>query len=74
MFFLGLGANQQIVKDIETSLFVLCLDKVLPQEMFVGKNNESVRAVQSLTGCSSSSNSGNRWHDKTVQVTILFNT
>lgn len=56
------------MKDIETALFVLCLDKALPKEIFVGKNNESIRAIQSLTGCSSKLNAANRWHDKTVQV------
>ena len=68
----GIDSNKKILKDIEDSLFVLCLDKELPKEYFNAKNEASVRAVQSLTGCSSSTNSGNRWHDKTIQVNYNF--
>ncbi|XP_051166865.1 carnitine O-acetyltransferase-like [Leptopilina boulardi] len=65
-----IGSNGKILKDIESSLFVLCLDKQLPNDAFKTKNNESVRSVQSMTGYSSSTNSGNRWHDKTLQYII----
>lgn len=64
----GVGNNREIIKDIETSLFVLCLDKDITKDAFKDKNNASVRAVQSLTGYNSCTNAGNRWHDKTVQV------
>ncbi|XP_018051883.1 PREDICTED: carnitine O-acetyltransferase isoform X2 [Atta colombica] len=67
---LELGNNRNIIKDIESSLFILCLDKNLPKDAFNEKNNASVRAVQSMTGCSSYVNAGNRWHDKTVQYII----
>lgn len=66
----GIGSNEKILKDLESSLFVLCLDKKLPNDAFKSKNNESVRAVQGMTGFSSSTNAGNRWHDKTVQYIV----
>lgn len=66
--FSELGDNRNVIKDIETSLFVLCLDKDIPEDAFREKNNASVRAVQTLTGFDSCANAGNRWHDKTVQV------
>lgn len=68
--FLEQGNNDKIIKDIEQSMFILCLDKEMPKEAFVNKNNASVRALQSLTGYSSDLNAGNRWHDKTLQVTL----
>lgn len=67
---LGLGKNRDIIKDIETSLFVLCLDNNIPKDAFREKNNASVRAVQTMTGFDSSVNAGNRWHDKTVQYIV----
>ncbi|XP_011159104.2 carnitine O-acetyltransferase isoform X2 [Solenopsis invicta] len=67
---LELGNNRNIIKDIETSLFILCLDKNLPKDAFKEKNNASVRAVQAMTGYNSSVNAGNRWHDKTVQYIV----
>lgn len=72
VFFLELGNNRNIIKNIETSLFILCLDKNIPKDAFKEKNNASVRAVQTLTGFNSCLNAGNRWHDKTVQVTYLI--
>ncbi|XP_029158264.1 carnitine O-acetyltransferase-like isoform X2 [Nylanderia fulva] len=65
-----LGNNRSIIKDIETSLFILCLDKNIPKDAFKEKNNASVRAVQALTGFNSCLNAGNRWHDKTVQYIV----
>ncbi|XP_020281994.1 carnitine O-acetyltransferase-like [Pseudomyrmex gracilis] len=67
---LEIGNNRKIIKDIETSLFALCLDKDIPKDAFKDKNNASVRAVQSLTGYNSCTNAANRWHDKTVQFII----
>lgn len=71
--FSELGNNKNIIKDIESSLFILCLDKDIPKDAFKQKNNASVRAVQTMTGYSSCVNGGNRWHDKTVQVKYLNN-
>ncbi|XP_046833806.1 carnitine O-acetyltransferase-like isoform X2 [Vespa crabro] len=64
------GNNGKIIKDIEESMFILCLDKEMPKEAFENKNNASVRALQSLTGYSSDLNAGNRWHDKTIQFIL----
>lgn len=69
--FSELGNNKSIIKDIETSLFILCLDTNIPKDAFKEKNNASVRAVQAMTGFNSCLNAGNRWHDKTVQVKYL---
>jgi len=71
--FSGLGNNKDIIKDLETSLFILCLDKNIPAVAFRKKNNASVRAVQTMTGFNSHLNAGNRWHDKTVQVKYSAN-
>ncbi|XP_043275931.1 carnitine O-acetyltransferase-like isoform X2 [Venturia canescens] len=65
-----IGNNAEILADIEGALFILCLDKNLPKVSFSNKNIASVRAVQCMTGYSSVTNSGNRWHDKTVQYII----
>ncbi|OXU29095.1 hypothetical protein TSAR_004262 [Trichomalopsis sarcophagae] len=67
-----LGSNSKILNDIETALFALCLDKELPKELFKNKNVESVYALESLTGCNSSINAANRWHDKTVQYILSY--
>lgn len=67
-----IGNNGKILKDIESSLFILCLDKKLTNDAFKSKNNESVRSVQCMTGFNSDTNAGNRWHDKTVQVNIFY--
>ncbi|XP_050455190.1 carnitine O-acetyltransferase-like [Cataglyphis hispanica] len=67
---LELGNNRNIIKNIETSLFILCLDKNIPKTAFQEKNNASVRAVQTMTGFNSCLNAANRWHDKTVQYII----
>ncbi|XP_015186144.1 PREDICTED: carnitine O-acetyltransferase-like isoform X2 [Polistes dominula] len=64
------GHNEKIIKEIEQSMFILCLDKEIPKESYQDKNNASVRALQSLTGSNSDLNAGNRWHDKTVQFII----
>lgn len=56
-----IGNNSAIIKDIETAMFVLCLDQAIPPNTFEGKNILSVRAKQSLTGFSITTNAGNRW-------------
>ncbi|XP_014234236.1 carnitine O-acetyltransferase-like isoform X2 [Trichogramma pretiosum] len=68
----SIGKNEEILKNLETALFVLCLDKELPKSAFSNKNNSSVRGIQSLTGYSSSTNAGNRWHDKIVQYILSY--
>ncbi|XP_063984221.1 carnitine O-acetyltransferase-like isoform X2 [Diachasmimorpha longicaudata] len=66
----AIGDNSKLIKDIEESLFIVCLDREIPREKFGGKNISSVRAKQALTGFSIDSNSGNRWHDKTLQFIV----
>ncbi|KAL2750080.1 carnitine O-acetyltransferase-like isoform X1 [Vespula maculifrons] len=64
------GNNGKIIEDIEQSMFILCLDKEMPKEIFGNRNNASVRALQSLSGYNSDLNAGNRWHDKTIQYFV----
>lgn len=71
--FLEQGNNGKIIEDIEQSMFILCLDKEMPKEIFGNRNNASVRALQSLSGYNSDLNAGNRWHDKTIQVMLNVN-
>lgn len=52
-------------------MFVLCLDQGMPSNKFPDKNYESVGALRTMTGISSDTNAGNRWHDKAVQVRIV---
>jgi len=58
--------NKESVTAIQKSIFTLCLDGARPQvtnEMY-----RSCAAVQTLHGGGSQWNSGNRWFDKTLQV------
>ena len=60
--------NKDILENyIEKALFVVCLDKPLPN------NNSSYDTKCSkllLHGCGSKYNAGNRWYDKTIQVNV----
>lgn len=63
--------NQASLQSIQNSLFVLCLDKPMPvTEDFVRKM--SMAGGMMLHGGGSEMNTGNRWFDKTLQVTWLF--
>lgn len=56
--------NKSSVEVIQKSLFILSLDDVVP-------NNDSyynMSCHQLITGGGASYNTGNRWYDKTVQV------
>ncbi|XP_012266686.1 carnitine O-acetyltransferase-like isoform X2 [Athalia rosae] len=64
--------NGKILADIENAMFVLCLDKAIPDNIQGDKNYESIRAVQSMTGGSCDANAGNRWHDKAVQYIVSY--
>ncbi|GAB1597880.1 carnitine O-acetyltransferase-like [Argonauta hians] len=64
--------NQASFNMIQSSLFVLCLDKSIPLP-----NNKSrylsVTSGNMLHGGGSALNSGNRWFDKTMQIIIGHN-
>lgn len=61
------GSNIQSLKAIESSLFVLCLDKAFNGDSY---NDQSATAMETIHGCGSDSNGGNRWFDKTVQFIV----
>lgn len=61
--------NKESVRAIQKSIFTVCLDAPKPRvsdEMYHNKV-----AAQMLHGGGSRWNSGNRWFDKTLQVTIM---
>ena len=62
--------NKKSIEEIESALFVLALDKKYP-EMPAYMNKCTVAALQMLHGLGSLSNSGNRWFDKTIQVSVF---
>lgn len=58
--------NRKSVKEIQKSLFVLSIDRELPQIV-----DDITTAEHTLvTGAGSNYNSGNRWYDKTIQFII----
>lgn len=75
--------NQRNIELIETALIVLCLDEPLPLNFNsqgftgaspsvhnAGKRDETNMAHEMIHGGGSSSNSGNRWFDKTMQIIV----
>ena len=57
--------NKASIQNIKRSIFVLCLDELLPGDM---SDERSVAAKMMLHGGGSQLNTGNRWFDKTIQV------
>lgn len=57
--------NAAVLKEIETSLFVLSLDSVCDTSSV---NAQTKAALQTIHGGGSKCNSSNRWFDKTIQV------
>lgn len=59
--------NQASIQNIKRSIFVLCLDELLPGDM---SDERSVAAKMMLHGGGSQLNTGNRWFDKTIQFVV----
>lgn len=60
--------NKESVRAIQKSIFTVCLDAPMPRvsdEMY-----QSRVAAQMLHGGGARWNSGNRWFDKTLQVSV----
>lgn len=58
--------NQASVEEIRKSLFFVCLDGDFPYEK--GDNRQTIAGKQLIHGGGSKGWAGNRWYDKTVQV------
>lgn len=57
--------NENSIKEIQSALFLVCLDNPMPGN---DGNRRSLASKQFIHGGGSRANSGNRWFDKTVQV------
>lgn len=55
------------METIQKSIFLLCLDKVVPETTV---NRKTHVALQTIHGGGAKHNAGNRWYDKTIQVNI----
>lgn len=60
------NGNKQSVSEIQKSLFVLSIDREMPQI----QDDITTAEHMLVTGAGSRFNSGNRWYDKTVQFVI----
>lgn len=60
--------NRESVRSIQRSIFIVCLDKPVPQVSEDVYRNQV--AGQMLHGGGSKLNSGNRWFDKTLQLIV----
>lgn len=59
--------NKESVKTIQSSIFLLCLDKSVSNTSL---NNRTHAALQTIHGGGSKGNGGNRWYDKTIQFIV----
>ncbi|KAK7593027.1 hypothetical protein V9T40_007779 [Parthenolecanium corni] len=59
--------NKIVLREIETSLFVLSLDSICDVS---SANAQTKAALQTIHGGGSKCNSGNRWFDKTIQFIV----
>ena len=50
---------------------MVCLDKEMPE--LGAPNRQTVAALQMIHGGGSFGNAGNRWYDKTIQVSSAVN-
>lgn len=62
------GTNRNSVENIQTSLFLLCLDE--PCSHLSAPNAATLAAQQIIHGGGSKGSSGNRWFDKTIQIVV----
>lgn len=62
--------NKASVEEIQKSLFLVCLDGPMP--FAENENRQTVASKQFIHGGGSCGNAGNRWYDKTVQVSFFF--
>lgn len=60
--------NKESVRTIQRAIFLVCLDKAIPQTGTL--NRKTHVAVQTIHGGGPSANSGNRWFDKTIQFIV----
>lgn len=60
--------NRNSVENIETSLFLLCLDG--PSSHLSAPNVATLAAQKIVHGGGSKGSSGNRWFDKTIQIVV----
>ena len=77
-----LGAdNQASLHDIETSIFIICLDRAVSithnHHRSIDETDHNLRddnslSLQMLHGQGSHLNSCNRWYDKTMQVSSKY--
>ncbi|XP_063902174.1 carnitine O-acetyltransferase-like isoform X2 [Zophobas morio] len=59
--------NLKSAREIQTSLFLVCLDKPMCHE---NDDNRTAASRQLIYGGGSSANAANRWYDKTVQFVV----
>lgn len=62
--------NAVCLDSIKKSLFLMCIDG--PNPILSNVNKDTMAALQTVHGCGSRYNAGNRWYDKTIQVSIGF--
>lgn len=63
--------NRKSAEEIQRCLFMVCLDKQMPKSL-QGDSRRTIGGKQFIHGGGSAGNAGNRWYDKTVQVSIFF--
>ncbi|XP_063376290.1 carnitine O-acetyltransferase [Cydia fagiglandana] len=63
--------NKESLKDVQSSLVVLCLDKPVGLWKAADKNGrQNIAGAQTIHGGGAGLNGGNRWFDKTVQFIV----
>lgn len=60
--------NKQSIEMIQKSIFLLCLDKPVPETSTL--NRKTHVALQTIHGGGPKQNAGNRWYDKTIQFIV----